>query len=69
METQYEIYRLGDICEKIGSGATPTGGKESYHSHGISLIRSQNVYNSGFNKSGLAYIDEKQAKALDNVIV
>lgn len=66
---QYKIFRLGDICEKIGSGATPTGGKEAYHSSGISLIRSQNVYNDGFKKNGLAFIDEKQAHALDNVTV
>lgn len=68
-ETQYKIFRLGDICEKIGSGATPTGGKEAYHSSGTSLIRSQNVYNDGFRKNGLAFIDEKQAHSLDNVIV
>jgi type I restriction enzyme S subunit len=69
METQYRKYRLGDLCKKIGSGATPTGGRESYHSSGISLIRSQNVYNNGFKKDGLAFINEEQGHALDNATV
>ena len=27
---EWKEFRLGDICTKIGSGATPKGGKESY---------------------------------------
>ena len=62
--------RLGNHCEKIGSGATPRGGKESYLAAGpYSLIRSQNVYNDGFTSAGLAYISEGQAAALANVEV
>lgn len=62
--------RLGDHCEKIGSGATPRGGKESYLATGpYSLIRSQNIYNDGFARAGLAYISEEQAAALANVDV
>jgi type I restriction enzyme S subunit len=62
--------RLGDHCDKIGSGATPRGGKEAYLSEGpYSLIRSQNVHNHGFEFSGLAYIDEEQARKLNNVAV
>lgn len=61
--------KLLHLTEKIGSGATPTGGKDSYHQSGIALIRSQNVYNDGFHTSGLAFIDENQASKLDNVIV
>jgi type I restriction enzyme S subunit len=61
-------YRLGDICEKIGSGATPRGGKESYFSDGeYSLIRSQNVLDYFFSYDGLAFINEIQAKKLNNV--
>jgi type I restriction enzyme S subunit len=62
-------YRLGDITSKIGSGATPLGGEKAYQSSGISLIRSLNVHDSGFRVKDLAFIDEKQAKQLDNVIV
>jgi type I restriction enzyme, S subunit len=59
--------RLGDITTKIGSGATPRGGKGSYKADGISLIRSMNVHDSIFLYSDLAYIDKTQALALANV--
>ena len=59
---------LGENCLKIGSGATPRGGKEVYSADGpISLIRSQNIYNEGFNFNGLARISNEQAKNLENV--
>lgn len=61
--------RLGDICTKIGSGATPRGGQESYKSSGIPIIRSQNVLDWSFKDDGLAYIDGVQADALANVEV
>ena len=61
--------RLGDICTKIGSGATPKGGKEAYKSSGIPLIRSQNVLDWSFTSNDLAFIDEVQATALANVEV
>mgnify|MGYP000685757142 CR=1 FL=1 len=49
MNSDWTWVRLGDHCSKIGSGATPTGGKDSYLSSGpFCLIRSQNVYNDGF---------------------
>lgn len=60
---------LGDITTKVGSGATPRGGKKAYKSEGISLIRSMNVYDFSFERNGLAFIDENQAKKLDNVEV
>jgi type I restriction enzyme S subunit len=60
---------LSDITSKIGSGATPRGGEESYKSEGISLIRSLNVYDDGFRDRKLAFIDDVQAKALANVEV
>ena len=62
--------RLGDVCTKIGSGATPRGGKEVYLQDGpYALIRSQNVYNNQFHHDGLAFIDERQAAELNNVEV
>ncbi|MEI6841263.1 MAG: restriction endonuclease subunit S [Methanomicrobiales archaeon] len=69
MEMQFKTIRLGDVCDKIGSGATPRGGTEVYHSTGIALIRRQNIYCEGFKKNGLAFIDEKQAQELENVQV
>lgn len=64
-----KIYTLAQICSKIGSGATPKGGKESYLGGDTSLIRSQNVLDFGFLYNGLALINEDQANALDNVVV
>lgn len=62
--------RLGDHCLKIGSGATPKGGKETYLESGpVALIRSQNIYNDGFKPAGLAFISADQAKKLDGVAV
>jgi type I restriction enzyme S subunit len=61
---------LGDVCEKIGSGATPRGGSDVYLPQGkVALIRSQNVYNDGFKNEGLVYITDAHAKELDNVAV
>lgn len=60
---------LRDVTTKIGSGATPIGGEKSYKDKGISLIRSLNVYDQGFAKRGLAYIDEMQASKLSIVEV
>lgn len=63
-------FRLGDVCTKIGSGATPRGGGETYLADGpFALIRSQNVYNEGFHQDGLAHIGEQQAADLSNVEV
>lgn len=63
------IYKLKDICLKIGSGATPRGGKEAYCDEGISLIRSQNVLDFTFSYDGLAHINDQQAEKLNNVEV
>ena len=61
------MTRLGDICEKIGSGATPHGGKEAYCLEGISFVRSQNIGDFSFSANGLAHINNEQAKKLSNV--
>ena len=63
----WPVKRLGDITTKIGSGATPKGGKESYREDGISLIRSMNVHNGKFEYKDLAHISDEQAERLDNV--
>jgi len=58
---------LKEITSKIGSGATPRGGKASYKEEGISLVRSMNVHDFDFREKNLAFIDDKQATALSNV--
>ena len=61
---------LGKVCTKIGSGATPRGGKDVYLDEGpCTLIRSQNVYNDGFHHEGLVFIGERHADELQNVEV
>lgn len=64
-----EIVQLREVCVKIGSGATPRGGKEAYKGGATSLIRSQNIYNDGFHRNGLVYIDDDQSAELANVAV
>ena len=68
-ETQYPKVSLQKICTKIGSGATPKGGKTAYIDEGISLIRSTNVFDFQFEYSDLAHINQTQADALSNVTV
>lgn len=63
------MTKLGDVCTKIGSGATPRGGKEAYRPAGTPIIRSQNVLDWSFSEAGLAFIDAKQAAALANAEV
>jgi len=65
----WEVTTLRAVTTKIGSGATPRGGKDAYKSEGIHLIRSQNIYDYNFEFAGLAFIDEQQAAELDNVTV
>ena len=69
MSSVFKIIKLKDITTKIGSGATPKGGKNSYKKSGISQIRSLNIYDLNFHYNNLAFIDDEQAKKLSNVIV
>jgi type I restriction enzyme S subunit len=59
--------KLIEITNKIGSGSTPRGGNESYKTEGISLVRSMNVHDFQFKEKNLAFIDEQQARELNNV--
>ncbi len=63
----WRIEKMKNVCLKIGSGSTPTGGKESYFQSGISLIRSTNIYDYNFSFDDLAFINNEQAEKLKNV--
>jgi type I restriction enzyme M protein len=63
------LVKLQEVTSKIGSGATPKGGESAYIETGITLIRSQNIYDNEFYKEGLVFIDEDQAKKLIGVTV
>lgn len=65
----WRVDKIKNICSKIGSGSTPTGGKESYFETGISLIRSTNVFDYNFSVEDLAFINDEQANKLKNVTV
>ena len=41
MASEWEMLQLREACLKIGSGATPRGGKEAYKGGATSLIRPQ----------------------------
>lgn len=66
---EWQQIQLGKVCLKIGSGATPRGGKDAYRGGDITLIRSQNIYNDRFTRKGLAYINDSQAHELRNAVV
>jgi len=67
--SELEEFSLGYLCTKIGSGVTPRGGENVYKDDGISLIRSQNIYDYVFEYSGLVFIDAEQAEKMKNVEV
>lgn len=61
--------QIGELSSKIGSGATPRGGEKAYKANGIPLLRSLNVHFDGVRDAGLAFIDDDQARKLDNATV
>lgn len=65
----WDKVELKECTSKIGSGSTPRGGKETYLSEGIALIRSLNIYDNEFKYKNLAYISQEQADKLKNVKV
>ena len=58
----WKWVRLNSLCEKIGSGSTPPGGKSVYKDTGIKFLRSQNIYNDGLKYDGIVYISEEMNK-------
>ena len=66
---EWPVFRLGDIALKIGSGATPRGGEETYLAKRarFALVRSQNVFDRRFDTTGLAFVSDEQAKRLNGV--
>jgi len=67
--SEWKEFKLKEITSKIGSGSTPTGGKDAYFDSGITLIRSLNIYDFVFSYKDLAFINEDQAKKLNGVTV
>lgn len=65
----WPIRCLEDLTTKIGSGATPRGGKEAYIPDGTAFIRSQNVLDNRLDATGIARITDDAAHALRGVQV
>ncbi len=65
----WPVVSLREVTTKIGSGATPRGGAESYLAarSKFALIRSQNVFDRRFDESGLAFITDGQSNDLRGV--
>ena len=63
----WEEKTLKEITTKIGSGATPKGGKAVYIEKGVALVRSMNVHNGFFKFDNLAHILDEAANLLNGV--
>ena len=68
-EAEWPRRLLKSLTTKIGSGATPAGGRNAYCDEGIPLIRSMNVHFGGFDRTGLVFLNNEQADRLSNVTV
>lgn len=51
--------RLGEICSKVGAGATPKGGSNVYVSRGVKLLREQNVHDDGLHLDNVVFITKE----------
>lgn len=60
----WEVLRVKDIVQKIGSGVTPLGGSEVYVDSGITFIRSQNVYDDGLRLDDVSFITREVHKKM-----
>ena len=65
----WPLQPLREVTTKIGSGATPRGGKSVYVAEGTTFIRSQNVYDNQFSGEDIARISTDAAHALNGVTV
>lgn len=65
----WTVRALSELSTKIGSGATPRGGRSAYLEDRVShaLIRSQNVYDRMFDSAGLVYLSKEQSDGLRGV--
>ena len=61
--------RLLTLCEKTGSGSTPTGGKTAYSTAGIPFLRSQNVHDDGLYLEDVAFVSSDIHSRMEGTIV
>ena len=63
----WKWVRLGEICNKIGSGSTPSG--SDYCESGIPFFRSQNVYNDGLVYKDIVFISHSMQNKMNGTRV
>ena len=63
----YPTAPLKQLCSKIGSGATPKGGKTAYQESGVSLVRSTNVFDYAFSYDDLSNVIVEENDVLFNI--
>lgn len=61
--------RVGNLCEKTGSGSTPSGGKSAYVDEGVPFLRSQNVHNDGLRLEDVALIPQSIHERMEKTTV
>lgn len=62
----WEIIRIKDIINKIGSGVTPKGGSSVYVDKGVIFLRSQNVYDDGLRIEDVSFISDETHDKMKN---
>jgi type I restriction enzyme, S subunit len=65
----WRTVSLGSVVSRMGSGATPRGGRSVYTTAGVAFIRSQNAHDHRFVYDALARIDNDAAAALAGATV
>lgn len=61
---EWRWVKLGELCEKIGAGSTPSGGSKVYVREGIKFLREQNIHNDSLVLDGVAFIDAATNQSL-----
>lgn len=61
---EWRWVKLGELCEKIGAGSTPSGGSKVYVREGIKFLREQNIHNDSLVLDGVAFIDKATNQSL-----
>ncbi|WP_373485063.1 restriction endonuclease subunit S [Acetobacterium malicum] len=65
----WEVVKINDIANYVGSGTTPRGGADVYKTEGITFIRSQNVYPNKLVLDDVVYIDEATNEKMKRTIL
>ena len=69
VDPEWPTVALGEVCSKVGSGATPRGGRSVYQPSGVPFIRSQNILMNNFLRHGLAHVSEEIHQNMSNTEV